>query len=305
MRSIVLIAFVVLSGMVNGQQLRTKWSTNQCEIGEQVTLTLTLRKAPKKVDYRPYTAEINCEIRTDSSKLTSNGTLEIIGIFRDSTFTKKGERFWTGTYTITAWDTGVYVFPVIQLLAGDSVYSAQPADLTVGFEKKKIKDELDEVPVTVEVDYFRWLKDYWWIGLILLAIFAVWWIRRRNIRRRPPIVLSLKERTLLGIQALRKQAYWKKDRIDEHYIEFSFLLRSFLSARYDLNLMERTTYETISLLRARQLPEPTLERIRQLLQEADIVKFALGIPDEETIVLGLDYLEQLVIELSPLELLNE
>lgn len=305
MRNALLIAFVVLSGMVNGQQLRAKWSASHCQIGEQVTLTITLNKAPKKVDYRPYSAEVNCEIRTDSSKLTRDGTLEIIGVFRDSTYSKKGERFWTGTYTLTAWDTGVYVFPVVQLMAGDSVYSAQLGDLTVGFEKKKINDELDEVPVIVEVDYFRWFKDYWWIGLILLALFFVWWIRRRNIRRRPPVILSLKERTLLGINALRKQAFWKKDRIDEHYIEFSFLLRSFLSARYDLNLMERTTFETISLLRAKQLPEPTLERIRQLLQEADIVKFALGIPDEETIVLGLDYLEQLVIELSPLELLNE
>lgn len=305
MRSVLFIAFVVLSGMVSAQQLRTKWSTNQCQIGEQVTLTITLSKAPKKVNYHPYAAEVTCEMRNDSSQLTTDGTLEIIGVFHDSTYTKKGKRFWTGNYTVTAWDTGVYVFPVVQILVGDSIYSAQPGDLTVGFEKKKIRDELDEVPVVVEIDYFRWLKRYWWIGLIIAAIVAVVWIRRRNIKRRPPVVLSLKERTLLGIQALRKQAFWKKDRIDEHYIEFSFLLRSFLSARYDLNLMERTTFETITLLRARQLPEPTLERIRQLLQEADIVKFALGIPDEQTIILGLDYLEQLVIELSPLELLHE
>lgn len=305
MKSVLLIAFVVFSGTISAQQLRTKWSMDHCQIGEQVTLTITLSKAPKKIDYHPHTAEVKCEIRNDSSQLTTDGTLEILGAFRDSTYTKKGNRYWTGKYTLTAWDTGVYVFPLIQLLVGDSVYSVQPGDLTVGFEKKKIEDELDEVPVVVEVDYFRWLRRYWWIGLIIAAIIAIVLIRRRNIKRRPPIVLSLKERTLLGIQALRKQGFWKKNQIDEHYIEFSFLLRSFLSARYDLNLMERTTFETISLLRARQLPEPTLERIRQLLQEADIVKFALGIPDEQTIVLGLDYLEQLVIELSPLELLHE
>ena len=305
MKSALFIAFVMLSCMAGAQQLRTKWSTNHCQIGDQVTLTITLSKAPKKIDYHPHAAEVTCEMRNDSSQLTTDGKLEIIGVFHDSTFTKKGKRFWTGKYTITAWDTGVYVFPAIQVLVGDSVYSAQPGDLTVEFEKKKIKDELDEVPVVVEIDYFRWIKRYWWIVLTLAAIVAIILIRRRNIKRRPPVVLSLKERTLLGIQALRKQAYWEKDRIDEHYIEFSFLLRSFLSARYDLNLMERTTFETITLLRAKQLPEPTLERIRQLLQEADIVKFALGIPDEQTIVLGLDYLEQLVIELSPLELLHE
>lgn len=305
MRVLVFLLLMVLPGMLNAQELRAKWNQSACQIGEQVTLTLTLSKAPKTVNYRPYSAEVACEMRNDSSQLTTDGTLEIIGVFRDSSFTKKGKHFWTGTYTLTAWDTGVYVFPQIQILVGDSVHSVQPGDLTVGFEKKKVNDELDEIPVTVEVDYFWWLKRYWWIGLIILALILVWWIRRRNIRRRPPVVLSLKERTLLGINALRKQAYWKKGQIDEHYIEFSFLLRSFLSARYELNLMERTTFETIALLRKRELPEPTLERIRQLLQEADIVKFALGIPEEETIVLGLDYLEQLVVELSPLELLHE
>ena len=69
--------------------------------------------------------------------------------------------------------------------------------------------------------------------------------------------------------------------------------------------MERTTFETVALLRAKEIPEATLERIRLLLQESDIVKFALGIPDEESTELGMNYLEQLILELSPLELINE
>jgi hypothetical protein len=32
------------------------------------------------------------------------------------------------------------------------------------------------------------------------------------------------------------------------------------------------------------------------------VKFAMGIPDEESILLGMNYFEQLIVELSPLEL---
>jgi hypothetical protein len=117
-------------------------------------------------------------------------------------------------------------------------------------------------------------------------------------------VLSLQERTRIGLEALRKQGYWKKGQINEHYIEFSFLLRSFLSARYELNLMERTTYETLLLLRTKNIPEPTIGRIRRLLQESDVVKFGMAIPDEESIILGMNYFEQLIVELSPLELIQ-
>lgn len=298
------IALFLISGQLFGQQLRTWWSTDSCQIGEQVVLTIQLKKAPKKVDFRPYSGEVACEIKNDSSSLTTNGTLEIISSFRDTSYRKNGQQIWEGRYTLTAWDTGVYIFPAVQVILPDSVYSTQPALLTVGFQKKKIGDELDEVPVIIETDYWRWLKDWWWIGLIPLAVLVVLWIRKRN--NKPVVrVLSLKDRTLLGLDALRKEAYWKKGDINRHYIEFSFLLRSFLSARYGLNLMERTTYETISLLRAKQIPEHTLERIRLLLQDADIVKFALGIPEEESIVLGMNYMEQLILELSPLELIND
>lgn len=304
MKWLLYIAVFLVSGQVFGQQLRAWWNTDSCEIGEQVVLTIQLKKAPKKVDFKSYTGEIPCEIKNDSSSLTSDGTLEIIGNFSDTTFKKNGQQIWQGRYTLTAWDTGVYIFPVIQLALTDSVYTTQAPLLTVSFVKKKIGDELDEVPVIIETDFWRWLKDYWWIGLFPLAFFLIMWIRKRN--NKPVVrILSLKDRTLLGLDALRKEAYWKKGDINRHYIEFSFLLRSFLSARYGLNIMERTTYETIALLRAKQIPEPTLERIRLLLQESDIVKFALGIPDEESIVLGMNYMEQLILELSPLELINE
>ncbi|MDH4473459.1 MAG: hypothetical protein QE487_12700 [Fluviicola sp.] len=298
------IAVLMVSGQAFGQELRAWWSTDSCQIGEQVVLTIQLKKAPKKVDFKSYTGEVPCEIKNDSSTLTTDGTMEIIGNFNDTTYKKNGQQFWEGRYTLTAWDTGVYIFPLIQLALPDSVYTTQAPLLTVSFVKKKIGDELDEVPVNVETDYWRWLKDYWWIALFPLAFFLIMWIRKRN--NKPVVrILSLKDRTLLGLDALRKEAYWKKGDINRHYIEFSFLLRSFLSARYGLNIMERTTYETIALLRAKQIPEPTLERIRLLLQDSDIVKFALGIPDDESIVLGMNYMEQLILELSPLELINE
>jgi len=305
MRLFVYIALLLLSGSAIGQQLTARWSTDSCMIGEQVVLTIQFRKAPKTLKYNSYAAEVPCELKMDSSKLTQNGTLEIIGRFSDTIYKKNGQEIWEGRYTLTAWDTGVYVFPIIFVDPGigDTIYSVQPKPLTVSFVKKKIGNELDEVPVIVETDFWWWLKDYWWIGAILLVIIIVLLIRKRNTRL-PLKSLSLKDRSLIALDALRKQGYWKTGQITEHYMEFSFLLRSFLSARYSLNLMERTTYETILLLRSNNVPEETLQRIRNLLQESDMVKFAMGIPDEENMLLSMSYMEQLIVELSPLELVE-
>lgn len=305
MRLVVYIAFLLLSGSAIAQQLTARWSTDNCLIGEQVVLTIQFRKAPKTLKYNSYSAEVPCELKMDSSKLTQNGTLEIIGRFSDTTYKNKGQQIWEGRYTLTAWDTGVYIFPLILVDPGigDTIYNVRPKPLTVSFVKKKIGNELDEVPVIVETDFWWWLKDYWWIGIILIIGVLILWIRKRN-KRRPAKLLSLKDRTLIALEALRKQGYWKTGKITEHYMEFSFLLRSFLSARYSLNLMERTTYETVLLLRSSNVPEETLLRIRKLLQESDMVKFAKGIPDEENILLSMTYMEQLIIELSPLELVE-
>jgi hypothetical protein len=307
MKLLIAIAFWFASAGVFGQ-LTAKWNTDHCRIGEQVVLKLCLRQAGADVRYTPYSAVIPCEMRLDSSALTQDGSLEIIGSFKDTTYRRNGARTWEGTYTVTAWDTGVYVLPriLVDPGKGDTIYQVQPKPLTVSFEKKKIDDSLEEVPVVVEND--SWIAKYWLAVLVPLVIVIIGVIiilsvvRKKN--RAPQRQLSLKDRTRLQLGDLRKKALWKDNRLNEHYIEFSFLLRSFLSERYELNLMERTTFETILLLRTREIPEPTLERIRRLLQESDIVKFGMGVPDEESILLSLNYFEELIIELTPLELIE-
>jgi len=298
------IAFILFTGTSFGQQLTASWSKDSCQIGEQVELLIRLKKSPQKVTYNPYSGEIPCEMSMDSSALTFNGTLEIIKKFKDSTYKKGGETYWEGRYIVTAWDTGVYIMPRMNVTLPDTVLSAGGFQkLTVSFIKKKMADELEELVSEVPDDSFWWLKKYWWLGFIPLFGLVVLFVRKRNnvkvVRH-----LSLKQRTQIALEALRKQAYWKTGNITEHYIEFSFLLRSFLSARYALNLTERTSYEAMLLLGKMNIPEPTLQRIRELFMESDMVKFAKGIPDEADILMGMARMEELIVELSPLDLIE-
>ena len=304
MRLIPLIAFLLAAGTGVSQRLTASWSTDSCQIGEPVEFRIRLKQAPKKVVYNAYSGEIPCEMRMDSSALTFNGTLEILKAFKDSTYKKGNETWWEGRYVVIAWDTGVYVMPRLSVSLEDTVLTAGGfQELTVSFVKKKMPDELEEVTSQVPDDSFWWLRKYWWIGLFPLLGLIIVLIRRRNdvkiVRQ-----LSLKQRTQIALEALRRQAYWKSGRITEHYIEFSFLLRSFLSARYELNLTERTSYETLLLLSKKNIPADTLQRIRNLLIESDMVKFAKETPEEHEILLSMVRMEELIVELSPLDLIE-
>lgn len=304
MRLLPFIASLVVTGMLSGQELTASWGVDSCQIGEQVELRIRLKKAPKKVVYNPYSGEIPCEMSVDSSTLTFNGTLEIIQPFKSDTYTRGNESFWEGRYIVIAWDTGVYIMPRISVSLEDTVLTTgSSSKLTVSFTKKYIDDEIEEMVSEVPDDSWWWLRKYWWIGLFPLAALIVLLIRRRNsvkiVRQ-----ISLKQRTQLALEALRKQAYWKQGKLAEHYIEFSFLLRSFLSARYELNLTERTTHEALLLLSRKNIPAPTLARIRSLLIESDMVKFAKSVPEEQEILLSMVRMEELIVELSPLDLIE-
>ena len=123
---------------------------------------------------------------------------------------------------------------------------------------------------------------------------------RRTIKKSDE--LSLRERTLQAIQQLRKKEDWLHGKTKSHYVGFSAILKQYLSSRYELNLMERTTYETITLLKVKGLDRDMVRRIEVLLRESDMVKFAKTELNDMHIRSSLFRLEEIVTELSPLEI---
>jgi hypothetical protein len=113
--------------------------------------------------------------------------------------------------------------------------------------------------------------------------------------------ISLKAKTLLAIDALEKAEMWRKDQLKEHFVELSYILRSYLTARYELSLLDKTTNETRLLLTQVGLRKDIVETILRLLSHSDMVKFAASEPAEELIQKSLFLLRQTVAETSPIE----
>lgn len=287
---------------VYGQQIHLRWKNDTVQVGEHAILLISIKDKPKDLDYRPLQGNLHCETKTFSGKLwQSNGEVEILG-FKDSLIKNGSKEDYIGTYTIVAWDSAMYKVLPLWFVKKDSSFAREVPILNVVFKKKKVDLGIEEIPVSFISDAWSFFYKYWWmffvgISIILIAYF---WNKRRKIK--PKDVLTLRERTLLALGELKKKEDWNKGREKEHYSAFSSILKMYIGARFELNLMERTTYETKLLLQQKGLNPTLVNRIHELLQEADLIKFAKQ-PSEDLVARSsMRKLEELILELSPLEI---
>ena len=278
------------------------WGEDSVRIGDKARLTILVKDKPAKFDYNPISDIFICEVTHKGERLWKPGGELEIESFRDTSYTQNGIKYWKGVYTLIAWDSAKYRLPELWMTWKDSSFSFHAPNLYVGFVKKKVKEGIDEIPIEPENDYWILFKKYWWILVLVIAVvvIAVLWNRRRKIQKTEE--LSLRERTLLAIKQLRKKEDWLHGKTKSHYVGFSAVLKMYLSSRYELNLMERTTQETITLLKLKELDFNMIRRIEVLLKEADMVKFAKTELNDMHIRSSLFRLEEIVTELSPLEI---
>jgi hypothetical protein len=280
------------------------------KIGEQTELIYQIRYEEKQgqLSFIPHQNSIPCIVVKNSS-LNAEKTidLEILKPFKDSIFKEKNSLIWTGTYTVTAWDTGNFVIPTTSISTQDSVYSFSEVKFEVispkleeGKEIFDIKEQFIEVPET----YFSWFTTNWyWFLLLLIFILAFLYFKRKNKKGQiPEKIMSLKEKSLLVLDALEKAKMWEKEQTKEHYIELSFILRSYLSAQYTLNLLEKTSFEASLLLEKKPLEKDTIQVIKTLLDYSDLVKFAKSHPNEYEILKNIAQVRQIIVETSPIEI---
>lgn len=284
-------------------------------IGEPVKYTLKV-ELPKRtsISYDAYMNAIPAHYKQDSSNLPSaqKFDLEILTGFTDTLLEGKTKDTWIGEYTITAWDSGSFVLPEPMIVLADSMFyfpaTYLRCDLLPAIKGQGLYDiheSFADVP-----DPQTWvdilIRNLWWI-LILLGIGAFIFIQFNRHKKATKDVkksdkgISLKERTILAIDALDQQKLYLNGQLKQHYVELSFIMRSYLSARYNLNLLEKTTIETRLLLRNEGLHPETIDTLMTILFQSDMVKFAKSEPDEMSILKVSILAKQIVAETSPIE----
>ena len=195
---------------------------------------------------------------------------------------------------VQVFDSGMYKLPEFVYVCG--VDTARSKQLSLQILPVKVKaDEaispMTEVSEPEDPSIFDslpdWLYYYWWLILLLLAIIgvAIWlFIRYRTkgviLPRKPetpPYELAMSR-----LRRLKEKNLWQTGREKEFYTILTDILRNYLDGRFGIKAMEMTSRQIMEQLAKDPSMRESRQMMRQILDMADFVKFAMvrPLPDD-------------------------
>lgn len=303
---------LMLLASVYAQEPSAFISSKDVRVGETVYLQYEIQLSVSQTfEFNPPVGTFPCNRISEHSSLkgTTFNDLEILK-YHDTIIKKGAKHLWRGEFQLVPWDSGTLVLQALpytldeqQFYLTSVIIESKLVDAKKGLRIYDIKEGFN--PIKKDFVFVEVLTDYSWIIIVIVVVLVAYWFYKRSRKPKeiPSIPLSLKEQTLQSIKKLSQKQQWVTDQ-KLHYTELSFILRWYLSARYQINLLERTSGETILLLKAMKIDAYQIELISSLLLEADTVKFA-----KNTIALSaheqlIDQLKEIVIISSPIDLAN-
>ncbi len=269
-------------------------------IGEPIELSLTVvysSKSSLKISEKWDTLPVR--FKTKKGEIVDAGDK-----FEITNWTKNTKRLgdsieWIGIAKAVLWDSGTFVLPAIAYKVDSKNFVSDSLMLDCKLaEKIKGKDiyEIRDSFIDVESAEKKAKEDsnkLFYVGVIavVLIIFLLIYFMIRRVKKKARETsaseLTLSDRALLAINELEKLQLWKAERHKDHFVELSFILRSYLSSTFELYLLEKTTEETLLLLKQKNVSIMQIKSIEFILKHADMVKFAKSIL-EENYILDLD-----------------
>jgi len=135
------------------------------------------------------------------------------------------------------------------------------------------------------------------IGIIGGLIYFLY--RRAQNKKLPPkkkviVIEPAHVIALRKLETLKAEGLWQKGAIKEYQSQLTFIVREYLENRYGISALESTTYEILGDLKPIQLSEDWKQKLREMLELADLVKFAKAEPAEEAHDRLMGYAEEFV-----------
>ncbi|WP_276088710.1 hypothetical protein [Pedobacter sp. JY14-1] len=270
---------VALGGQAQEVKVAAKLDKASILMGDQTVLRLTA-SVPKGT-------ELSFPLLTDT---LSSKVLVVLAGPTDTTVDKSGARLLSRSYVITAFEPGVQVVPAQTFRSGDKTFTTEALPLEVkGVAVDTTKAIYDiKQPISVSYTFIDWLRDNWhWlvIGLAVFALLVVFWLYRKKLMREKPVVVQkaepekpAHELALEQLQALDGRNLWQQGEVKGYYIELTDIIRLYVERRYGIHAQEQTTDEILKSLEGKELPGASRTSLRELLVQADLVKFAKAIP---------------------------
>jgi hypothetical protein len=180
-------------------------------------------------------------------------------------------------WEMVAYDSGYCIIPPLALIHNEDTLWSDPVLVRVEFPP------IDPQTEPADIRGLETVPPLWpllvLVGLKLLAILTalIMMLRKRRQAQRtatPPPVLTPWQQAQHTLLALKKRGAWEQDPVKDFCTTVSDTLRRYAEHTWEAPVMERTTAETALLLAEAGMAAPSVSQLIQLLQWADMAKFA-------------------------------
>jgi len=273
MKKYILHIFLLISMLAFTQNpmVKARIETSQIRIGEQFNLRISVNETENVI----------------LPKLELKG-LEVI----DSVSLDTLNHMLIQKYIITGFDSGAFYIPQQQVYVKNQAYLTDSMLVnvaTVAIDTTKVK-KFPIKAIKAEPYTFDDFKIYIYILLIALAIIIFWiyWfvIRKRKMKEEKPTYKALPpyEEAIYKLNELDEKLLWQNNKVKEYYSELTEIVRGYIERELKVPALEKTTDEILETLKdfneteTISAPKETINKLKELLQEADLVKFAKSKP---------------------------
>jgi flagellar basal body-associated protein FliL len=297
-------------------KISTDVDTLSIKIGEQIKYTITVETDSTNVVHFP-------EGQTFSP-------LETVEAIIGDTLKNNNRVILQRIYALTQFDSGAYTIPPQRIAINEQPFftdsfNIKVADVAVDTTKQKMYDI--KPLMQVERSNAELWKTLLWVllGLLIVGGLVYWFfLRKKPLTEEEKVaLLPPYDRALLELKNLENSRYLIQDEYKKYYSELTDIVRLYLEDEVHVSAMESTTAQLMTKLEMLKdagelkLDDETLRQFQNILQTADLVKFAkskpataeqdrkiveqivvkthdaLPEPTEEELLLNEEYLEEL------------
>ena len=195
-------------------------------------------------------------------------------------------------YILTGFDSGAFYIPQQQIFVKNQAFLTDSLLIniaTIAIDTLKVK-KFPIKSIKKEPYTFDDFRIYIYLILAILAIIGFWiyWfvIKKRKETEDAPTYRTLPpfEEAILRLNELDEKLLWQNNKVKEYYSELTEIVRGYIERELKVPALENTTDEVLAMIKdfknadSIETSKETIKKLKDLLQEADLVKFAKSKP---------------------------
>lgn len=241
-------------------------------------------------------------------QLDSLGKVEVVESLPVDTLKDTYEK----KYVLTSFDSGRYTIPKQQVLINNKAFFTDSLLVSVATVKvDTLKQQM--FPIKAIKSEPKTFDDYkpmlWWIILILVLIAtALYFIFRKKEKIEVPIVVVAPiQEALQRLKELDQKQLLQQNKIKIYYTELTDIVRTYIEKDIYIPALESTTNELIETINDFNessklgISKETIQQLKEVLESADMVKFAKSKPIVDEIKVHRNLAERILQNLKPVK----